>query len=118
MTASRYTFVRNAGSRYGELHRERSGFVKFVTRAYLNSEGWLVSGDDSWLRPGSFRMQTVDPPVLRVPVTVLDRVIADAMQLARKLLGERYHAHPPVNPREPVTTSERDTRHHDHQDSI
>lgn len=42
---------------------------------------------------------------------LLDRVIAEAMTNARRMLGERYHAHPPVNFREPFTSSERDTRH-------
>lgn len=113
MTATRYTFVRKAGSRYGELHRERAGFVKIVARAYLNDEGWLALGDGSWRQPGSFRVQTADAPAVVVPVTVLDRVIAEAMLHARRLLGERYHAHPPVNHREPIHSSERDQRHHD-----
>jgi hypothetical protein len=109
----RYTFVRKVGSRYGELHRERAGFVKIVARAYLNSEGWLSVGDGSWRTPGSFRVQTEEPPALVVPVPVLDRVVAEAMQHARRLLGERFHAQAPANPRDHVTSSGRDM----HQES-
>lgn len=42
---------------------------------------------------------------------VLDRVIAESMAHARRLMSERYHAHPPINFREPITSPDRDTRH-------
>ena len=83
---TRYTFVRTAGTRDGELHRERAGFVKFVAYAHLTPGGWLVYGNGAWLRAGTFRIQS-EP--LRVPVVVLARVIAESMAHAARLLAQR-----------------------------
>jgi hypothetical protein len=54
----------------------------------------------------------IQPQQLAATKRLLDRVIVDSMRIARRMLGERYHAHPPLR-YEPITSSERDTRHHD-----
>lgn len=105
----RYVFVREFGSRHGELHRERGGFMKVVARAYLNNEGWLMYGGGGWLQPGHFSMQhaPVAKAKVSIPVTL---ILTEAMRNARLLLGERFHAHPPISSREPITSSDRDDR--------
>ncbi len=93
---TRFVFVREFGSRHGELHRERAGFVKIVARAYLNNEGWLMYGGGGWLAPGRFSMKTAAPAKVSLP---LARVITESMQQARLLLNERFNARPELNSR-------------------
>jgi hypothetical protein len=106
---ARYVFVREFGSRHGELHRERAGFVKIVGRAYLNREGWLMHSGGSWLAPGRFSVHVAPPAKVSVP---LARIVTNAMRHAQVLLGDRYHSGPPIKFREPIHSSERDSRHH------
>lgn len=109
---SRYVFVREFGTRHGELHRERGGVSSLVSRAYLTDDGWLMHSGGGWLQPGFFSMQHAPLPASKVsiPVTL---ILADAMRNARLLLGERFHAHPPIDQAEPYMSPERDNRHHD-----
>ncbi|HEY3235027.1 MAG TPA: hypothetical protein VGJ84_09925 [Polyangiaceae bacterium] len=105
MTTVRYVFVREPGSRHGELHRERAGIVKIVAKAYLNIEGWLLCSGDFWLRPGTFSVRYASIPQSQVSLP-LERLLVQSMRHARKLLGaKRFQA--PLAGRAPNST-ERD----------
>lgn len=106
-----YTFLHRAGSKHGELHfQNKAGYVKFVALAYLNSEGWLVSGNGGWLIPGAFRIQTMPPAPKARPEIVW--IIREAMAHAVKLIGQqKFRAETLIADSEPLFSSERDARH-------